>query len=65
MAFPKYTMTGRKNWKDWLENQLTEIESAIRVNPVEFSGDTWVPMYRELLEYAFMLEERLEKMELS
>jgi len=63
MAFPEYTRTG-KNWeKRFLEMDLQEIEKEIRKNPVELSGENWVPMFRRLVDYVFHLEERITKLE--
>ena len=57
MAFPSYTITGKKWDKEWLESQVVEIE---RCDPAEYPD--WLPMYKLLMEYTFKLEERVREL---
>ena len=61
MVFPEHTITGKKWRKEWLEIQVKEIEDDGKHSPHLYPD--WLPMYRELMEYAFTLEERLTKLE--
>jgi len=63
MALPKGTTSARKAWKEWIETKIHEIESESKHSYGPCPD--WVPMLREIAEYAFMLEERITKMELS
>lgn len=61
MAFPNHTRTG-KNWqKRFLEMSLEEIEKECKHN-LDIAPD-WLPMFRELADYIFTLEERITKLE--
>ena len=63
MAFPDYTRTG-KNWlKRFLEMSVEEIEKEGAYNR-ELYPD-WLPMFKELVEYTFTLEERITQLEES
>ena len=63
MALPKHTISGRKAWKEWIERHAREIQTESYANP-EIHPD-WLPMYIELMDYTFMLEDRITQMELS
>lgn len=56
MSFPRYTETGRKWTKEYLNIQINEIEKNAPLAD-------WVPMFKELLAYIFELEERISDLE--